>query len=367
MNDADYMEMALKLAERGRGYTSPNPMVGAVIVKNDEVVGKGWHEKVGGPHAEVNAISDAGEKARGGTLYVTLEPCNHQGRTPPCTQAVIEAGIERVVVAMDDPNPGVAGGGNAFLESNGISVTRGVCEAAARRLNESFVKYVLTRHPFVILKCAATLDGRIAAKTGDSKWVTGPAAREYVHELRHASDAIMVGVDTVKADDPQLTTRLKHGQGRNPLRIVLDTGLTIPTGSKVLQADVESGILIVTAKSAPASRRDRLAALGARIVEAPVSTNGRIDLAELMPILGEMGICSLLIEGGSRVAASALSAKIVDKICFFYAPKILGGDGIPICNGPGPSLMKDAIGVSDIDIRRFGEDILVEGYIRQTA
>ena len=203
------METALDLAARGAGYTSPNPMVGAVVVKNGEIVGRGWHQKAGGPHAEVHAIDDAGDLARGATLFVTLEPCNHVGRTPPCTQKILASGISHVVMAMTDPNPDVDGCGADFLIRNGVTVETGVCEQQARRLNEIFIKYIQTKRPFVTLKCAATLDGRIATRTGDSKWVTGPAARNYVHELRHRMDAIMVGINTVTNDNPRLTTRLE--------------------------------------------------------------------------------------------------------------------------------------------------------------
>lgn len=213
MNDHDYMQLALELAEKGRGWTSPNPMVGAVVVRDGKIVGRGYHQRVGGPHAEVNAIDDAGDRARGATIYVTLEPCNHFGRTPPCTHKIIAAGIRRVVVAMKDPNPDVQGGGNAYLKSHGIEVITGIGETAARTLNEGFVTWVTTGKPFVIVKCAATMDGRIATRTGDSRWVTGPAARAWVHRLRHAVDGIMVGVETVRKDDPSLTTRLEGEPG----------------------------------------------------------------------------------------------------------------------------------------------------------
>ena len=203
MTHQDYMDIALALAARGNGFTSPNPMVGAVVVKDGHIVGKGWHEKAGGPHAEVNAIDDAGNQSAGATIYVTLEPCNHHGKTPPCTEKILSAGIRHVVMAMTDPNPDVSGGGAEFLIKNGVSVTTGICEAAARRLNEAFVKYITTRQPFVTLKTAATLDGRIATRTGDARWVTGEAARRYVHELRHANDAIMVGVGTVNGGRSQ--------------------------------------------------------------------------------------------------------------------------------------------------------------------
>ena len=363
MNDRHFMEIALELAARGKGYTSPNPMVGAVVVKDDKIVGKGWHEKVGGPHAEVNAIDDAGEQAAGSTIYVTLEPCNHQGRTPPCTRRILSAGIKQVIMAMKDPNPDVSGGGANFLIQNGISVKSGVCEAEARRLNESFIKYITTKRPFVTLKCAATLDGRIATRTGDSKWVTGELSRKYVHELRHEIDAIMVGVNTVKTDNPSLTTRLDDKKGVDPIRIVLDTKLSIPENSKLLQIPSSSDTLIITGYSESSPKRTAIESMGVKVIDAALK-DGRIDLDALMDQLGKRGITSLLVEGGARVAASALQAKIVDKINFFYAPKILAGDdGVPICSGLGPELMAQSIPVGNIRVRQFDNDIMIEGYL----
>ncbi len=370
INHNDYMKMALALAEKGRGFTSPNPMVGAVVVKDGRVVGKGWHQMAGGPHAEVHAINDAGTAARDAVIYVTLEPCNHFGRTPPCTHKILEAGIRHVVVAMEDPNPGVSGGGMQFLESSGIQVTCGICEDEARRLNESFVKFVRTRRPFVVLKCAATLDGRIASRTGDSKWVTNDKSRRFVHQIRHAVDGIMVGIGTVNSDNPSLTTRLEHMEGHDPVRIVLDTHLSIDEDARLFQLDSPADTLIICKNaalmnSAQAAKKDRLLNRGIQIIETGLKNN-YLDLDGLMEYLGQWGITSLLIEGGSRVIASALAAKIVDKICFFYAPKILGGDdGLPICRGPGPDLMQDCLGVENIHVRRFDDDIMIEGYIKK--
>lgn len=360
------MKMALDLAVKGSGYTSPNPMVGAVIVKDNKVVGKGFHQAAGKAHAEVNAIDDAGISADGATLYVTLEPCNHTGRTPPCTEKILTAGINRVVVAMEDPNPDVRGGGIAYLTSQGVDVTVGVCKDEARQLNEVFIKYSKTKRPFVIIKCAATLDGRIATKTGDSRWVTGEASRNFVHRLRHAVDAIMVGIDTVVRDDPSLTTRLGRdlpNKGRDPVRVVLDTRLRTPEAAKLLRLDSDSDTFIVTGPDVSDDKKAKIEEKGAKVIEAPVK-DGMIDLDGLMANLGALGLTSLLIEGGSRVIASALAAGIADKIIFFYAPKILGGDdGVPICQGPGPALMDQSIPVKDVQVRRFGDDIMVEGYI----
>ncbi|MGD9332700.1 MAG: bifunctional diaminohydroxyphosphoribosylaminopyrimidine deaminase/5-amino-6-(5-phosphoribosylamino)uracil reductase RibD, partial [Desulfobacterales bacterium] len=322
VKDRFYMQMALELATRGIGYTSPNPLVGAVVVKNHAVVGRGCHERYGGPHAEVNALRQAGEQARGATLYVTLEPCNHTGKTPPCTETIIAAGIRRVVVAMTDPNPAVAGGGNAHLRKAGIEVHTGLAEAAARRQNAFFITHVQTRKPYVILKCAATLDGRIATRTGDAQWVSGPASRRFVHALRHAVDAILVGVDTIKTDDPSLTARLPDGEGRDPTRIILDTHLTIPLNARVLTQASSARTILVTGPDSSAGARERVAATGARVLTCPCR-NGRIDLSALVETLGAEEMISVLIEGGGGVSGSALRAGIVDKINFFFAPKLL--------------------------------------------
>ncbi|MBW1739868.1 MAG: bifunctional diaminohydroxyphosphoribosylaminopyrimidine deaminase/5-amino-6-(5-phosphoribosylamino)uracil reductase RibD [Deltaproteobacteria bacterium] len=358
------MKMALVLAEQGRGWTSPNPMVGAVIVKDNNVVGKGFHQAAGGPHAEIHALKEAGDKARGATLYVTLEPCNHKGRTPPCTQAILKSGIKRVVAGMKDPNPRVTGGGLAFLKSQGLDVSVGVCEDACRRLNEIFIKYVTTSLPFVILKCATTLDGRIATRTGDSKWITNPLSRQFVHELRHTVDAIMVGIGTVVKDNPQLTTRLEGRRGSDPLRIVLDTHLSISPDARLLHLGSDSDTLIVTGRSASAEKKRILEKPGVRFL-ALDDDRGQIDLTALVSELGRMGITSLLIEGGSRINGSALRAHIVDKIYMFYAPKIYGGDdGVPVCAGPGVNLMKESLSLKDISVHRFADDVMIEGYLK---
>ncbi|MBS3755811.1 MAG: bifunctional diaminohydroxyphosphoribosylaminopyrimidine deaminase/5-amino-6-(5-phosphoribosylamino)uracil reductase RibD [Desulfobacterales bacterium] len=361
--DTDYMTIALELAEKGRGYTSPNPMVGAAIVKHGQIAGQGWHQEAGGAHAEVNAIADAGGQARGATMYVTLEPCNHHGRTPPCTEAILAAGITRVVCAMADPNPDVAGGGAAYLAENGVDVEIGICEARAKRLNECFIKYTATRRPFVVLKCAATLDGKIATCSGDSRWVTGEAARKHVHQLRHWLDAILVGIQTVRTDDPSLTARLEDKTGRDPIRIILDTRLSIPDDARLLRQASCAETIIAAGEQADPEKTARLRQMGARVLHLPAGDGG-VDLATLVEKLGDMGITGLLVEGGSRVSGAFLSARLVDKICFFYAPKILGGEGIPICSGPGPRAMAGAKAVTDIRISHFDEDILVEGYIK---
>ncbi|MCP4020680.1 MAG: bifunctional diaminohydroxyphosphoribosylaminopyrimidine deaminase/5-amino-6-(5-phosphoribosylamino)uracil reductase RibD, partial [Desulfobacteraceae bacterium] len=281
MNDKYFMKMALGLAVKGQGFTSPNPMVGAVVVRDGKVVGKGYHEVVGGAHAEVNAIDDAGVSAKGATIFVTLEPCNHTGRTPPCTEKILGAGIKRVVVAMNDPNPDVQGGGNYYLRQKGIDVTEGVCEEDAKKLNEAFIKYVTAKRPFVTVKCAATLDGRIATRIGDSRWVSGEESRIFVHRLRHASDAIMVGIDTVKKDDPSLTTRLDGIKGSDPVRIILDTHLSISRDAKMFKLDSDSGTIIIAGDSVSENKKAEIENMGAKVIESPVK-NGLIDLDFLM-------------------------------------------------------------------------------------
>lgn len=358
--DVLYMTMALELAEKGRGYTSPNPLVGAVIVKDDAVVGRGYHRAAGQAHAEVEAIADAGGNCAGGTLYVTLEPCNHYGRTPPCTRAILDADITRVVVAMDDPNPGVAGGGNAFLESRDLSVSTGILREDALRQNAFFIKHVQTGLPYVIVKSAATLDGKIATDTGDSKWITGESARAHVHSLRHAVDGILVGVDTIRADNPRLTTRLTAGGGKDPVRIILDTNLNIPESADVIDERHAAGTIVVTGERPAEGKKAALEKKGVRILAAPLR-DGRIEPQGLMKILGKMNVTSVLVEGGSRVAASMLRAGVADRICFFYAPKILAGDGISMCRGPGPEKISEALSIANIEIKRFDDDILIEG------
>ena len=304
-----------------------------------------------------------GTAAGGATIYVTLEPCNHTGQTPPCTQKICQAGIKRVVVARHDPNPAVTGGGLDYLREQGLSVTSGVCETEARKQLEWFEKYIQTGLPFVTLKCALTLDGRIATRTGDSKWVTGEQARAQVHKLRQAADAIMVGIGTVKSDNPSLTTRIEGQPTRDPVRVILDSKLSIDEEAGLLQLKSDAKTILITGPDYSQDKRDRLEKKGAQIIEAPLDS-GYINLAALIKILGEMKLTSLLIEGGGRVSGSALAAGIVDKICFFYAPKILGGDdGVPVCSGSGPSLMKNAQAVRDMTTTPMGNDILVEGYL----
>ena len=371
--DKYFMEIALQLAVKGRGFVSPNPMVGAVVVKDGTIIGKGWHRAYGENHAEVDAIDNAGSKAKGATLYVTLEPCNHFGKTPPCTQKIIDSNIVKVVMAMKDPNTNVAGGGMRYLQDHNIQVISGVCEDKAVKINEFFIKYIITKRPFVTVKCASTFDGMIATKTGNSKWITGAASRRYVHLMRHEYDAILVGIDTVKQDDPSLTVRLGKNTSLDrsldtpfidPIRIVLDTKLSISKDAKLLNLDSNARmVIIVTQKNISLEKRLSLEKKGITIIETKLKDN-KIDFDKLLDTLGKMGITSLMIEGGSHIIASAFSANIVDKVSFFYAPKILGGsDGISICGGNGPKLIADSINIGNVTVKRFDNDILVEGYV----
>ncbi|SDU31007.1 bifunctional diaminohydroxyphosphoribosylaminopyrimidine deaminase/5-amino-6-(5-phosphoribosylamino)uracil reductase RibD [Desulfobacula phenolica] len=364
MTDNDYMSLAISLAGKGKGFTSPNPCVGAVVVKDGRVVGKGFHRAAGLAHAEVEAIDDAGSMAKGATIYVTLEPCNHFGKTPPCTHKIINAGIKKVVVGCKDPNPNVCGGGIAYLRDNGIEVVTGVLQKEAQALIEEFIWYVQNdKIPFVILKCASTLDGRIATATGDSKWITNEKSRAFVHQIRHQVDAILVGSGTLHADNPSLTSRIEGVQTKDPVRIILDTHLTIKEDANVLTQKSNAKTIIVTGTGASKEKRALIESKGAQILEVSLKQE-KLDLNELMIKLGQMSILSLLIEGGSVVAGSALKAGIVNKVLFFLAPKFFGSDdGIPVFQGKGPKLIKDAFELKKSTVTLFDTDMLVQGYL----
>jgi len=363
MDDRFFMNRAITLASRARGMTSPNPMVGAVLVKNGRIIAEDYHRKPGAPHAEALAIQQAGDKSKGSILYVSLEPCCHTDkRTPPCTKAILRAGLKRVVIAMKDPNPKVSGKGMRELKEAGIEVVSGILEEKAMRLNEAYIKYITTKRPFVILKTAMTLDGKIATPEGQSKWITGEKARKMVHRLRSSVDAVMTAIGTVKADDPELTARIKGG--KNPVRIVIDPELEIPVHSKVLRVPPET--IIVT------KDREETRDTSKKIKANNLITSGikmiffkeTLHLSWLMERLGEIGITSLLIEGGSSLNAHALEDGIVDKLMFFIAPKIIGGrESYPAVGGRMFRRLDEAYKIKDISVRRLGEDILVEGYL----
>lgn len=356
------MRRALDLARRAAGRTSPNPMVGAVVVKDGEVVGEGCHLCAGTPHAEVHALEDAGDAARGATVYVTLEPCCHHGRTGPCADALIRAGVKKVVAAMTDPNPKVAGGGLARLRAAGVEVVEGVLADEAAKLNEAFIKWVSTKMPFGLMKTAMTLDGKIATRTGHSKWITGEAARAMVHRLRDHYDAILVGVGTVLADDPELTARLPAGDGKNPLRVVVDSAARTPLAAKVV-ADGKAPTLFAVAEDAPAGRLTALRSAGCEVLPLPRGLTG-VDLRALWRTLGERGVTSVLIEGGATINAAALAAGIVDKIHAFVAPKIIGGTAAPgPVGGEGLADLAGAVLLEDATCEKVGDDILITAYL----
>lgn len=362
--DVAFMREALRQARKGAGRTSPNPAVGAVIVRDGRIMASGFHRKAGLPHAEVDALNRLGGAAEGATLYVTLEPCNHYGRTPPCTEAIIQGRIRRVVVGMEDPNPRVRGGGCARLRETGIQVTSGVLEKECRRLNEAFVKFVTAHRPFVILKSALTLDGWIATATGHARWVTNERSRQFAHRLRDRVDAVMVGVGTVIADDPELTTRLRGRKGRDPARIVVDTHLRVQEQAKVLRHTSSAHTYLVVSERLDPKRVEALRRPGVSFIFSGTK-GGKIDLGALLDILAEKQITSLLVEGGAALAGSMIRERLVDKFYLFLAPKVLGGDdGVPLASGRGARRMDRCVALQDIRVRRFEDDILIEGYPR---
>lgn len=357
-----YMGRAIELAKKGWGRTNPNPLVGAVIVKDERIISEGFHEVIGCAHAEVTAFNNAVEDVAGATLYVNLEPCSHYGRTPPCAKAIIEAKIKKVVIAMIDPNPKVSGKGVQMLKDAGVEVEVGVLEEEAEKLNEIFINYVVNKKPFVILKSAMTLDGKIASVTGDSKWVTSEESRAYVHVIRDRVAGIMVGINTVLKDNPMLTTRLSGNEGNDPVRIVVDSKGIIPVDSKVLCANSKAGVILATTSSIHEDKEMYLVDNGVKVIKAD-GPDGRVDLVKLLGELYKLEIDSILLEGGGTLSAQALNEGMVDKVMFFIAPKILGGkDALTPVEGEGIGLMSDAIKIKDVSVSRFGEDILIEGY-----
>ncbi len=359
MTDTDYMQEALRIAANAKGRTSPNPLVGAVIVKDDRIIAEGWHRQAGTPHAEIHALNMAGELAKGATLYVTLEPCSHFGRTPPCANAIVEAGIKKVVVAMSDPNPKVAGRGFQILKDAGIEVEVGLCEAEARTLNEVFIKWVTTGKPFVTLKTAMSLDGKIATATGQSKWITSEVSRQRVHELRDINDAIMVGIETVLKDNPMLTTRIDNG--KNPIRIVVDSKARTPLASNVVTNHQTKTIIAVT-DNAPKERVNALKKSGIEIIFA--GDGERVDLNILMNELAKREITSVLLEGGGTLNFGMIEANLIDKVYAFIAPKIIGGrSALTPVEGNGFDSLKNAVMLKDVTTELIDNDILIIGYV----
>lgn len=355
MTDEFFMREALRLAKNATGRTTPNPLVGAVIVKDNRIIAEGWHRKAGTPHAEVHALNMAGELSRGATLYVTLEPCSHFGRTPPCVDKIIFAGIERVVVATIDPNPKVAGRGIEILRKAGIKVDVGILEDEARKLNEVFFKWVTKNLPFVTMKFAASLDGKIATVTAQSQWITCEESRKFVHHLRDINAGIMVGVNTVLTDDPSLTARIEGG--KNPVRIVADSMARTPIDAKIICDDLAETIIAVTT-SAPAGKLAALRHSGAEIIMA--GDGAQVDLEILMRELAAREITSVLLEGGGTLNFAMLEAGLVDKVYAFIAPKILGGKNAPTSvGGEGFKSLDDAINFKNVSVEKIGTDILI--------
>jgi diaminohydroxyphosphoribosylaminopyrimidine deaminase/5-amino-6-(5-phosphoribosylamino)uracil reductase len=360
-----FMRRALDLARRAKGRTSPNPLVGTVIVKDGKVIGEGYHQKSGTPHAEVHALNAAGEDARDATLYTNLEPCCHWGRTPPCTEALIRAGIAQVYVAEADPNPSVAGKGVQQLQNVGINVHVGICRQEASDLNEVHRKYIQTGKPFVILKTAMSLDGKIATASGESQWITSEASRQRGHEIRDAVDAILVGRGTVARDNPALTTRLQDRDGQDAIRIVLDSRGRTRTDTRIFNAESDAGVIVAVTPEAPSENVEVLEKAGAEVITVPAAHGNQVCFKSLMEILGKHGITSVLIEGGSEINASALAAGIVDKVMCFIAPRLIGGQNAPgPIGGVGIRSLSDAANLRRISVTPLPEhDILIEGYL----
>jgi diaminohydroxyphosphoribosylaminopyrimidine deaminase/5-amino-6-(5-phosphoribosylamino)uracil reductase len=360
--DEKYMRQALSVAQFAIGRTSPNPMVGAVIVRDGRVVGQGWHKQAGTPHAEVHALHQAGELSRGASIYVTLEPCSHHGRTGPCVEALIHADIKKVFIAMTDPNPLVAGRGIKRLREAGIEVVEGLLANEAAKLNEVFIKWISTRMPFSVLKSAMSLDGKIASYTGHSQWITGTKSRNLVHTLRDSYDAILVGIGTVLVDNPSLTTRMDY-PGKNPIRIIVDSLARTPINANVVADGLAKTIIAVT-HSAPQIRVNALRACGVEVIELDTKQGG-VNLQQLFKILGEREITSVFIEGGATINASILEDNLVDKVHWFIAPKIIGGSDSPgPVGGQGVADVNNAILFEDINVESIGADILISAYLR---
>lgn len=352
--DIRFMRRALTLARKGVGRTAPNPAVGCVIVRDGQVVGEGWHKKAGTPHAEVHALQQAAERAQGADVYVTLEPCSHFGKTPPCSDALIKAGVRRVLVGMVDPFDQVSGKGIAQLRKAGIEVEVGVLEDACRELNKGFVKYVTSGVPYLIYKSAMTMDGNIATVTGNSRWVTSEASRKYVHRLRDVCDAVMVGVDTILVDNPQLTVR--HVRGRSPLRVIVDTHLRTPESVSVLTGPLARKTIIATCEANPKVHR-RYELQGATVMVCD-EFDGRVSMADLLRKLGRFGIQTILLEGGSRLAGDALRKGLIDECIFFYAPKVVGNGFAPFTLN-GIETMDNAIRMKITQVGMSGPDVVV--------
>jgi len=360
--DEKWMLRAIRLARKGT--PSPNPRVGAVIVRNDRLLGEGYHRRAGGKHAEIAALDDAGGSVRGATLYVTLEPCPHHGRTPPCTEAIIRAGIKKVVVGMKDPDPKVRGRGIGRLKKGRIVVVQGVLQSRCESLLEEYCVHRIQGRPFVTLKAAISLDGRIATKTGDSKWITGEKARKKAHRLRAENDAVLVGSGTVMADDPRLTVR--NVRGRDPVRVILNSTLSIPLSSRIIRHESDAPTLIFHTSKSGSSEKAFAGIPGVQTIRMPAKRNRGVDLKALLSWLGEHDILSLMVEGGAEVHYSFLDAGLVDRLDLFVAPKIIGGTGaVPMVGGEGISRVSRAWNIDNVKTRRLDADLWIRGRIKR--
>lgn len=356
-----FMARALQLAAKAKGRTSPNPMVGSVIVKNGEIVGEGYHKQAGKPHAEVEAIKKAGTKAKGADLFVNLEPCCHYGKTPPCVEAIISAKLKKVYVGMTDPNKLVNNKGIRILRKKGIMVEVGVLKKECERLNESFVKFIRTGKPFVIMKSGMSLDGKIATYSGESQWITCEQSRKLVHEIRGEVDAILVGSGTVLKDDPKLTVRLKGRKLRNPVRVILDRRSRIPVGAKVFQNANMDKVIYATSPKLSKGKEKKLRDMGVDVLALPVGKNFKLNA--LLEELGRRDITSVLLEGGALLNASAFKENVIDKAMLFMAPILIGGERAPgFIGGEGVKKLKDAVRLKNVSTKKVGDDFLVEGY-----
>ncbi|ADQ14582.1 bifunctional diaminohydroxyphosphoribosylaminopyrimidine deaminase/5-amino-6-(5-phosphoribosylamino)uracil reductase RibD [Halanaerobium hydrogeniformans] len=373
ITDIRYMARALEIAKKGEGSASPNPMVGAVLVKNGEIIGEGYHKFYGGPHAEVYALKEAGQNANNADIYLTLEPCSHYGKTPPCADKLIKSGIKRAVIAMVDPNPEVSGRGIELLKEAGIEVELGLMAEKAKDLNEVFLKYITSDYPYVYLKKAQTLDGFIASSTGHSKWITNEKARLEGHKLRHKVDAIMVGIGTVLADDPSLTTRLEEQGGIDSLRVILDPELDMPLDAKIINQESTASTLLIASEASLESnsaalmekKEKLLAKNNVDIIAVPLEEEGFLNLDFILRQLHDLNISSILLEGGAKLSYSFLNKGLIDKFYYFIAPKIYGGDdGISSFCGQGPKLMSDSKDIKILDRRFLGDNILLIGELQ---
>jgi diaminohydroxyphosphoribosylaminopyrimidine deaminase/5-amino-6-(5-phosphoribosylamino)uracil reductase len=361
-----YMECALSLARLAMGYTSPNPAVGAVLIKDGLAVGMGYTQPAGSEHAEVMALRQAGDKAQGATMYVTLEPCSHYGRTPPCTQVIIDAGISEVHIALLDPNPLVSGRGVSRLNEGGIKTYIGTCQQEACEVNEAYIKHITTGLPFVMAKFAMSLDGKIATKTGDSKWITKEEARKYAHALRHTVDVIMVGVNTIVADNPRLTARGCGGRGgigkMQPIRLVVDSKGRVPLNAHIFEPPGE--VLLAVVAPFDSAKREKFVQAGAKVLELPAK-EGSVDIVELLKLLGKLEIATILVEGGGKLLGSLFDHHLVDKVLAFISPIIIGGSEAASVAGNGVDNIAKALRLSRVNIKSFGDDILVSGYVEK--